>query len=84
MKKLILVLSLLSFNIFAAPVNINTADAQTLADALSGIGMKKAEAIINYRKANGPFKSLDDFVMVKGIGPKTADKNKQDILFKNP
>lgn len=82
MKKIIFVLTLLTSNAFAAPVNVNSADAQSISDALSGIGLKKAEAIIQYRKTNGPFKSLDDFVMVKGIGQKTAEKNKQDILFK--
>jgi competence protein ComEA len=81
MKKLILVLLLLSFNTFAAKVNVNTANAQAIADALSGIGIKKAEEIIRHRKDN-PFGSLDDFIKVKGIGPKIAEKNKQDILFK--
>lgn len=82
MKKLILILTILSFNAFAAKVNVNTADAQSISDALSGIGLTKAEAIIQYRKANGAFKSLDEFVLVKGIGPKTVEQNKQDILFK--
>ena len=50
MKKLIwLFLSLFAFNVFAAPVNVNTADAKTISDALSGIGLKKAEAIVKYR-----------------------------------
>lgn len=84
MKKIILILTLLSFNVFATPVNINTADAQAISSALKGIGLKKADAIIQYRKANGSFKSLDDLILVKGIGQKTADKNKQDILFEDP
>jgi competence protein ComEA len=72
MKKLLLLLSLslLSFNIFATPVNINKADAKEIASALKGIGPAKAEAIVKYRKKNGPFKSVDDLKNVKGIGEK--------------
>lgn len=83
MHRPILVLAsvLLSFNVFAKPVNINTADAQTIADALAGIGLKKAEAIVKFRDQNGSFKSLEDLQNVSGIGMKTALKNKQDILF---
>lgn len=83
MKKILLILALFSFNAFAAPVNINSADATEISTSLKGIGMKKAQAIIQYREANGPFKTLDDLIMVKGIGEKTAEKNKQDILFKD-
>ncbi|NOQ77674.1 MAG: helix-hairpin-helix domain-containing protein, partial [Methylococcaceae bacterium] len=50
MKKLIYLLFLISFNSFATPVNINKADAETIAQSLNGIGLKKAEAIIQYRK----------------------------------
>lgn len=68
----------------ATPVNINTADAHTLADSLSGIGLKKAEAIVNYRQANGLFKTPEDLDKVKGIGAKTVQKNKPDILLNEP
>ncbi|MEZ5539419.1 MAG: ComEA family DNA-binding protein [Pseudomonadales bacterium] len=57
-------------------VNINTADAATLADKLNGIGLKKAQAIVSYREQNGAFKSADDLVNVPGIGPATLEKNK--------
>ena len=57
MKKLLwLFLSLFAFNVFASPVNVNTADAKTISDALSGIGLKKAEAIVKYRTEKGLFK----------------------------
>ena len=56
------------------PVNINTADAATLAQSLRGIGQSKAEAIVAYRKENGPFKSVDDLVNVRGIGAKTMEQ----------
>ena len=81
MKTLFLLLSLYSLNTFASPVNINTADAQSIADALAGIGIKKAEAIVNYRKEKGIFKSTDELISVKGIGKKLIEKNKADILL---
>jgi competence protein ComEA len=81
MKKLVILLAFCSVNAFAAPVNINTADAKTIADSLHGIGLKKAEAIIAYRTKNGAFKSVEDLSHVSGIGDKTIEKNKTDILF---
>jgi competence protein ComEA len=59
-------------------ININTADAQALTK-LNGIGAKKAEAIVAWRKANGSFKSVDQLAEVKGIGAKTVDKNRKNI-----
>ena len=74
-------LLVLSFSALAvaAPVNINTADAKTISDELTGIGLSKAEAIIEYRKKHGPFHSVDDLSLVKGIGERTVDKNRADI-----
>ncbi len=72
------------FNVFATPVNINTADAETISSSLKGIGLKKAQAILEFRKANGEFKTHEDVAKVKGIGDKTIEKNKKDILFKDP
>ncbi|MEZ5436649.1 MAG: ComEA family DNA-binding protein [Pseudomonadales bacterium] len=66
----------------AATVNINTADAVTLADRLNGIGMKKAQAIISFREQNGAFKSVDDLVNVPGIGQATLEKNRSLIDIK--
>ena len=60
-------------------VNVNQASAQELADLLSGVGIKKAEAIIEYRKQNGDFKNADDLVNVKGIGSATLEKNRERI-----
>ena len=59
-------------------VNINTADAQTLTK-LKGIGLKKAEAVIAFRKANGAFKTIDQLADVKGIGAKTVELNRKNI-----
>lgn len=82
MEKLLLALTILfSTNIFATPVNINTADAQKIADSVSGFGLKKAKIIVDYRTKNGDFKTLDDLNKVSGIGDKTIEKIKADILF---
>ena len=72
---------MLSFPIltFAGQVNINTADAETISAELNGIGLSKAEAIVEYRKKHGPFKSVDDLSLVKGIGERTVEKNRRDI-----
>lgn len=88
MKKSIIAAVLLSaglaFSAFAGPVNVNKADASTIAKALNGIGLVKAQAIVKYREAHGPFKSLSDLEKVKGIGDKTVQENKDDILFTDP
>lgn len=60
-------------------VNINRADAATLAAYLKGVGVNKAEAIVKYRKANGKFKSIDDLKIVPGIGDETFKDNKRKI-----
>ncbi|MFT7556548.1 MAG: competence protein ComEA [Planctomycetota bacterium] len=66
----------------AAPVNINTANASQIADALNGIGISKAQAIIDYRSSNGLFSKAEQIVSVRGIGESTYEKNKLDILVK--
>ena len=67
---------------FASPVNINTANAAQIAEALNGIGMVKAQAIIDYRTSNGLFSSANQLILVRGIGNSTFEKNKDDILLK--
>lgn len=80
-KNWIVFLLLASASVMAEPVNINQADADTLSKALNGIGPKKAEAIVQYRKEHGDFKSLKDLEAVKGIGAKTIQINEKDILL---
>jgi competence protein ComEA len=63
-------------------VNINTADANTLAEVLKGVGLAKAEAIIAYRKEHGGFKSADQLADVKGIGEKLVKANQDRIVVK--
>ena len=60
-------------------VNINTADAATIDRVLLNVGPAKAQAIVDYRKANGAFKSAEQLAMVKGIGLKTVEKNRDRI-----
>ena len=67
---------------FAGTVNINTADADALTSALTGVGEAKAIAIIEYRTQNGPFKSADELAQVKGIGESTVEKNRDNIVIK--
>ena len=86
MKSFAIILKSIAFSLalagsaFAADkVNINTADAATIDAVLLNIGPSKAEAIVEYRKANGPFKSAEELAMVKGVGLKTVEKNRDRI-----
>lgn len=78
---LLVCLSLGSPMLLAGTVDINTADAAALAAALHGVGAKKAEQIINYRKQNGPFKSIEELTNVKGIGDTILNKNRGRIVI---
>ena len=60
-------------------VNINSASAEELAEALHGVGLKKAEEIVAWRKQHGPFKSADELTRIKGIGQATVDRNRANI-----
>ncbi|MCW8926952.1 MAG: ComEA family DNA-binding protein [Xanthomonadales bacterium] len=85
-KSLLTLLATALFSLWAwaqQPVNINAASAEELSDALKGVGLNKATAIINYRDENGPFKHVDELVNVKGIGMRTVDINREYILLKD-
>lgn len=69
---------------FAGPVDINTADAETISAELKGVGLSKARAIVEYRKKHGPFKSPDDLSLVKGIGERTVAINRANIRVQSP
>ncbi len=64
---------------FAGPVDINTANAETLSAELDGVGMSKAKAIVEYREKHGPFKNPEDLSLVKGIGDRTVELNRANI-----
>ncbi len=59
----------------AGKIDINSADEKMLTN-LPGIGPRTATRITDYRKANGPFKTVDDLLNIKGIGPKVLEKIK--------
>lgn len=65
----------------AEKININTANAEQIATTMTGIGESKAEAIVEYRKTHGNFKSVNDLENVDGIGAKTVEKNKDKIAL---
>ncbi len=70
-----LFLSVLPLVGFAASVDVNRADAPALAAGIDGVGPHLAEAIVQYRKAHGPFTSLEQLLQVKGIGPHVLERN---------
>ncbi|MDZ7751510.1 MAG: helix-hairpin-helix domain-containing protein [Gammaproteobacteria bacterium] len=74
-----LALVLPSMVLALGPVNINTASAEAIAEAIKGVGMQKASAIVAYRDAHGPFKSVDELAAIKGIGAKTLEQNRAKL-----
>ncbi|EPZ8125158.1 ComEA family DNA-binding protein [Yersinia enterocolitica] len=60
-------------------ININSADAEQLAQSLSGIGRKKAEAIVNYREQFGFFTDAEQLLEVPGIGPSFLERNRSKL-----
>lgn len=62
-----------------ATVDVNTADAETIARVLDGVGLTKAEAIVRYREENGRFTDAYDLTQVRGIGDATVARNEERI-----
>jgi competence protein ComEA len=86
MKKTIVALLIACFWLPAwagQPVNVNTANAEEIAENLKGIGLSKAQKIVEYRESNGAFGHVDELVNVKGIGVRTVDQNRGMILIEN-
>ncbi len=69
-----LILTLSTGRVTADIVNINKADTAAMQEHLPGIGPVKSQAIVDYRKKHGPFKSIDDLKNVPGIGDATVKK----------
>ncbi|MEN3202995.1 MAG: ComEA family DNA-binding protein [Atribacterota bacterium] len=61
-------------------VNVNTASLKEL-ESLPGIGAVLAQRIIEYREQHGPFRTLEDLLKVKGIGPKKLEKLRDCVTF---
>lgn len=82
MSQIVRIITLSLFFLFSSlawGVDINSADAATLAAELKGVGEKRAEEIVKYREKHGPFKSADDLLNIKGIGPAILEKNRSNI-----
>ncbi len=78
------VVLLMAANLHAGePVDINTANAEALAEAITGVGIKKARDIVTYRQKNGPFESVDELVEVSGIGMQTVEGSRKNLTVKN-
>ena len=62
-------------------VNINKASAEELSDIMTGVGLKKAITIVEYRENIGSFKKLEELLQVKGIGQATLEKNRHKLTL---
>ena len=62
-------------------VDLNTADAATLARELQGIGESRARAIVEQRRRHGPFRAVDELAWVRGIGPRTVERNRARLYI---
>ena len=69
-------------NMMTPTLDLNTADAATLQKELAGIGKAKADAIVAYREAHGPFTSVDELLEIKGIGSALLERNRDKIKVK--
>jgi competence protein ComEA len=68
---------------WAGPVNVNTADAESISNELIGIGLTKAQAIVDFRTEYGAFESAEELLKVKGIGPRVLAANTGNILIQD-
>jgi len=69
--------------VLAGPVNVNTADAETISRELKGVGQSKAQAIVAYREAHGAFTAPEELLQVKGIGTRVLNDNQGDIIIED-
>jgi competence protein ComEA len=77
----LLLTGLVSLASWAGPVDLNSADAETIARELNGIGVSRAQAIVEYREQFGEFSSAEELLNVNGIGPHILQANKGNILI---
>lgn len=83
LSSLVLLFALVGSAFAGETVNINTADAATMDRVLVNVGPAKAQAIVEYRRANGAFRSPEQLAMVRGIGLKTVERNRDRIVVGN-
>lgn len=81
MKKFFIPLSIASLPalLSAGPVNVNSADAATIARELNGVGTARAEAIVEHRRQHGEFTSAEDLLDVAGVGAHILETNRDNI-----
>ena len=84
LKVLLFPLFMLAAMNASAQVDINSADAAALAEAIDGVGEKKARTIVEYRAANGPFTRVEDLAEIKGIGSMTIERNRDNLRVGSP
>ena len=63
----------------AAPIDVNTASAEALADAIHGVGLKRAQAIVQYREQHGAFASVDQLAQVRGVSANIVERNRDRL-----
>lgn len=78
-----LLLMLFSGTIAATPIDINGADADVIAEVMTGVGHNKAQAIVRYRQRNGPFNRIEELANVRGIGRTTIERNRSRITTRS-
>jgi len=84
--RIFMLATLMSFSSWclAETVDINSADAQTIAKYVKGVGPSKAEAIVAYRQSHGGFEDVSDLIRVKGIGERILTVNKDVLVAGEP
>ena len=68
----------------AAPIDVNTASAEALAEAIDGVGLKRAQAIVEFREQHGAFASVDDLAQVRGVSAGIVERNRERITANAP
>ena len=63
----------------ATPIDVNTASAEVLAEAIDGVGLKRARAIVEYRERHGAFASVDELAEVRGVSAGIVERNRDRI-----
>lgn len=80
----VIALGVSSLSFAAEPVDVNSAAAEALAEAIQGVGLKRAQEIVSYREKHGAFKSVDELAEVKGIGAKTIERSRERLTVRAP
>ena len=68
----------------AAPIDVNTASVEVLAEAIDGVGVKRARAIVEYREQHGAFASVDELAQVRGVSAGIVERNRDRITANAP